>query len=109
MVRMTGAAGAAGLPGLEGTRTAADVPGAAASPFYAAMQPRTSIRQVLARNVADASHLAEGCTRLKAGNSGLCVGTSVPAGTDMIMGLYSAGTDSIPVLCFTGQAPQARR
>src|SRR5262249_11137838 len=38
----------------------------------------------------------------------VCVGTSGPAGTDMITGLYSAAADSIPILCITGQAPVAR-
>ena len=52
--------------------------------------------------------MAEGYTRAKAGNIGVCIGTSGPAGTDMITGLYSAGADSIPILCITGQAPRAR-
>ena len=52
--------------------------------------------------------MAEGYTRAKAGNIGLCIGTSGPAGTDMITGLYSASADSIPILCITGQAPRAR-
>jgi len=43
-----------------------------------------------------------------AGNIGVCIGTSGPAGTDMITGLYSAWADSIPILCITGQAPRAR-
>jgi tartronate-semialdehyde synthase len=43
-----------------------------------------------------------------AGNIGVCVGTSGPAGTDMITGLYAASADSIPILCITGQAPRAR-
>jgi tartronate-semialdehyde synthase len=38
----------------------------------------------------------------------VCVGTSGPAGTDMLTGLYSASADSIPILCITGQAPVAR-
>jgi tartronate-semialdehyde synthase len=38
----------------------------------------------------------------------VCIGTSGPAGTDMITGLYSAQADSIPILCITGQAPRAR-
>ena len=42
------------------------------------------------------------------GNIGVCIGTSGPAGTDMITGLYSASADSIPILCITGQAPVAR-
>jgi tartronate-semialdehyde synthase len=41
-------------------------------------------------------------------NIGVCIGTSGPAGTDMITGLYSAIADSIPILCITGQAPRAR-
>src|SRR5438045_724522 len=52
--------------------------------------------------------MAEGYTRAKAGNIGVCIGTSGPAGTDMITGLYSAIADSIPILCVTGQAPRAR-
>lgn len=39
--------------------------------------------------------MAEGYTRAKHGNIGLCIGTSGPAGTDMITGLYSASADSI--------------
>ena len=52
--------------------------------------------------------MAEGYTRAKAGNIGVCIGTAGPAGTDMITGLYSASADSIPILCITGQAPVAR-
>ena len=52
--------------------------------------------------------MAEGYTRAQAGNIGVCIGTSGPAGTDMITGLYSASADSIPILCITGQAPRAR-
>ena len=63
---------------------------------------------MLARHVEGASHMAEGYTRTRAGNIGVCVGTSGPAGTDMITGLYSASADSIPILCITGQAPVAR-
>ena len=52
--------------------------------------------------------MAEGYTRAIAGNIGICIGTSGPAGTDMITGLYSASADSIPILCITGQAPVAK-
>src|SRR5690606_20977285 len=92
----------------EGISCAFGVPGAAINPFYAALKQRGSIRHVLARHVEAASHMAEGYTRATAGNIGLCIGTSGPAGTDMIPGLYSAAADSIPSLCVTGQAPRAR-
>ena len=84
------------------------VPGAAINPLYAALSRRGSISHILARHVEGASHMAEGYTRAKAGNIGVCIGTSGPAGTDMITGLYSAQADSIPILCITGQAPRAR-
>src|ERR1700751_5755001 len=92
----------------EGVSIAFGVPGAAINPLYAALQARGSIAHVLARHVEGASHMAEGYTRAKAGNIGVCIGTSGPAGTDMITGLYSAMADSIPILAITGQAPVAR-
>ena len=61
------------------------------------------IRHILARHVEGASRdMAEGYTRATAGNIGVCLGTSGPAGTDMITALYSASADSIPILCITG-------
>jgi tartronate-semialdehyde synthase len=92
----------------EGVTCAFGVPGAAINPLYAAMKARGSISHYLARHVEGASHMAEGYTRAKAGNIGVCIGTSGPAGTDMITGLYSAAADSIPILCITGQAPRSR-
>jgi tartronate-semialdehyde synthase len=108
MARMTAAAAAVLVMEMEGVSCAFGVPGAAINPLYAALRPRNSIRHVLARHVEAASHMAEGYTRAKAGQIGVCIGTSGPAGTDMITGLYSASADSIPILCITGQAPRAR-
>ncbi|WP_067691332.1 glyoxylate carboligase [Nocardia jejuensis] len=84
------------------------LPGAAINPFYSAMRAHGGIRHILARHVEAASHMAEGFTRAAPGNIGICIGTSGPAGTDMITGLYSASADSIPILCITGQAPVAK-
>jgi tartronate-semialdehyde synthase len=92
----------------EGVETAFGIPGAAINPLYAAFKKLGGIDHVLARHVEGASHMAEGYTRAIAGNIGVCIGTSGPAGTDMITGLYSASADSIPILCITGQAPRAR-
>ncbi|GAA1587495.1 glyoxylate carboligase [Kribbella sancticallisti] len=92
----------------EGAVQTFGLPGAAINPFYSAMRKHGGIKHVLARHVEAASHMAEGYTRAKAGNIGVCVGTSGPAGTDMITGLYSASADSIPILCITGQAPVAK-
>ncbi len=92
----------------EGVTVAFGVPGAAINPLYAALKARGCIRHILARHVEGASHMADGYTRAKAGNIGVCIGTSGPAGTDMITGLYTAMADSIPILCITGQAPRAK-
>jgi tartronate-semialdehyde synthase len=92
----------------EGATQAFGLPGAAINPLYAAMRRDGGISHVLARHVEGASHMAEGFTRAVPGNIGICIGTSGPAGTDMITGLYSAAADSIPILCITGQAPVAR-
>jgi tartronate-semialdehyde synthase len=92
----------------EGISCAFGVPRAAINPLYSALKARGSIRHILARHVEGASHVAEGYTDAKVGNIGVCIGTSGPAGTDMITGLYSAIADSIPILCITGQAPRAR-
>lgn len=92
----------------EGADQLFGLPGAAINPFYNAMKRHGGIRHVLARHVEGASHMAEGYTRAAPGNIGVCIGTSGPAGTDMITGLYSAAGDSIPILAITGQAPVAK-
>lgn len=92
----------------EGATQAFGLPGAAINPFYSAVRAHGGIRHVLARHVEAASHMAEGYTRAAPGNIGICVGTSGPAGTDMITGLYSAWADSVPILAITGQAPVAK-
>ena len=92
----------------EGATRAFGVPGAAINPLYSALKSRATIDHIIARHVEGASHMAEGYTRAEPGNIGVCIGTSGPAGTDMITGLYSAAADSIPILCITGQAPRAK-
>ena len=108
MPRMRAVAAAVAILEREGVDTAFGVPGAAINPLYSAMKAHGGIRHVLARHVEGAAHMAEGYTRAVAGNIGVCIGTSGPAGTDMVTGLYSAQADSIPILAITGQAPVAR-
>src|ERR1700712_3987970 len=108
MARMKAVMAAVLVMEKEGISQAFGVPGAAINPLYSCLRERGTIAHVLARHVEGASHMAEGYTRAAAGNIGVCIGTSGPAGTDMITGLYSAIGDSIPILCITGQAPRAR-
>src|SRR3954466_10742206 len=108
MPRMTAVDAAVHVLRKEGVSVCFGVPGAAINPLYAAMRADGGIRHILARHVEGASHMADGYSRAKPGNIGVCIGTSGPAGTDMITGLYTAAADSIPILCITGQAPRAK-
>ncbi len=108
MARMKAAEAAVEILKKEGVTNIFGLPGAAINPFYKAMETLGGLHHTLARHVEGASHMAEGYTRASAGNIGVCVGTSGPAGTDMVTGLYSASADSIPILCITGQAPVAK-
>src|SRR6476646_3896234 len=108
MARMTAADAAVAILRAEGVTHAFGAPGAAINPLYAAMRRDGGIDHVLARHVEGASHMADGYTRTRAGNIGVCAGTSGPAGTHMITGLYAAAADSVPILAITGQAPVAR-
>jgi tartronate-semialdehyde synthase len=108
MEQMSAAEAAVSVLELEGVNSVFGVPGAAINPVYAAMRPRNRIRHYLARHVEAATHMADGYSRSAPGRIGVCIGTSGPAGTDMITGLYTAAADSIPILCITGQAPRPR-
>ncbi len=58
---------------VEGISCAFGVPGVAINPLYSALRNRGSINHILARHVKAASHMAEGHTRAKVGNTGMRV------------------------------------
>ncbi len=107
MAKMTAMQAAVKVMESEGVEVAFGVPGAAILPLYEALKD-SAIRHVLVRHEEGGTHAAEGYTRARAGKIGVCLGTSGPAGTNMVTGLYSASADSIPILCITGQAPRAK-
>ncbi|MEV6301207.1 glyoxylate carboligase [Actinoplanes sp. NPDC051861] len=90
----------------EGVDIAFGCPGAAILPLYAALR-RSEIRHLIVRHEEGATHMADGWARTN-GRVGVAIGTSGPAGTNMITGLYTALADSIPMICITGQAPTAK-
>src|SRR3989441_7718002 len=87
----------------EGVEYAFGIPGAAILPMYDALQ-KSRIKHLTVRHEEGATHAADGYARAT-GKVGLAIGTSGPAGTNMITGLYTALADSIPIICITGQAP----
>ncbi len=106
MPKMTAAEAAVRVMESEGVDLVFGIPGAAILPLYDAMR-HTSIRHILVRHEEGGGHMAEGYTRAAPDRIGVNIGTSGPAGTDMITCLYSAMADSIPILCITGQAPES--
>ena len=103
MAKMTAAEAAVKVMESEGVDIAFGIPGAAILPLYEGLKD-SNIKHVLVRHEEGGSHSAEGYARAS-GKVGINIGTSGPAGTNMITGLYSAQADSIPILCITGQAP----
>src|SRR5260221_4740969 len=97
MARMKAVMAAVLVMEKEGVTQAFGVPGAAINPLYSCLRERASIAHVLARHVEGASHMSEGYTRPKAGNIGVCIGTSGPAGTASITGSYTDIADFIPI------------
>lgn len=90
----------------EGVDTAFGCPGAAILPLYKAMEQVGGIEHLTVRHEEGATHMADGWSRTN-GRVGVAIGTSGPAGTNMITGLYTALADSIPIVCITGQAATA--
>ena len=108
MPKMTAMEAAVRVMKSEGVDLVFGVPGAAILPLYEALKNDGTIRHILVRHEEGGSHAAEGYTRAYRGKIGVNLGTSGPAGTNMVTGLYSAMADSIPILCITGQAPRAK-
>lgn len=90
----------------EGVEVVFGIPGAAILPLYKALEA-SSIRHLTVRHEEGGTHAADGYSRVT-GKIGVAVGTSGPAGTNMVTGLYTAMADSIPILTITGQVPTAQ-
>lgn len=88
----------------EGVEYIFGVPGAAILPLYKALSKSERIKNISVRHEEGGTHAADGYARAT-GKVGISVGTSGPAGTNMITGLYTCLADSIPIICITGQAP----
>jgi len=87
----------------EGVDVCFGIPGAAILPLYKALSKSTKIKHFTMRHEEGATHAADGWARIT-GKVGVAIGTSGPAGTNMITGLYTCIGDSIPIVCITGQA-----
>lgn len=100
-MKLTGAQAMVKALELEGIDTIFGYPGAAICPFYDALLD-SEITHVLTRNEQGAAHSASGYARVT-GKPGVCIATSGPGATNLITGIATAYSDSIPMIAITGQ------
>ena len=87
----------------QGVDTVFGYPGGAALNTYDALYKYSDrINHVLTAHEQGASHAADGYARAT-GKTGVVMTTSGPGATNMITGIATAYSDSIPVICITGQ------
>ena len=89
-----------------GVDTVFGYPGGAVLPLYDALQQDRRLRHVLVRHEQAAVHAAEGYAR-STGRLGVVFVTSGPGMANTTSGLLDALSDSIPILCISGQVPTA--
>jgi len=86
-----------------GTQIIFGIPGSQTCPLYDALYS-SSIRHVLVRHEQMAAYMADAYAKFT-GKLGVCNGTGGPGATNLLTGIATAWTDSIPLLAFTGQQP----
>ena len=89
----------------QGVDTVFGYPGGAILPAYDALLDHP-IRHVLVRHEQGATHMADGYARAS-GRVGVAIATSGPGATNLVTGIATAMMDSVPLICITGQVPEA--
>ena len=90
----------------QGIQQIAGIPGGANLPMYDALSRSGNIRHILARHEQGAGFIAQGQARVT-GRPAVFFATSGPGATNAISAVADAKLDSIPIICITGQVPQA--
>ncbi len=75
-------------------------------PVFDAIYGNPNFKFILPRHEQGGGHMAQGYARAT-GNVGVCVVTSGPGATNMVTPLQDALMDGTPMVCFTGQVPNA--
>ncbi|MEC2078024.1 biosynthetic-type acetolactate synthase large subunit [Metabacillus fastidiosus] len=79
-------------------------PGGSVLYIYDAMHGNKDFRHLLTRHEQGAIHAADGYARAT-GKVGVCIATSGPGATNLITGIATAYTDSVPLVIITGNVP----
>jgi len=85
-----------------GVDTIFGYPGGAVLPLYDALYAEPRLRHILVRHEQAAVHAAEGYAR-STGRPGVVLVTSGPGVANTMTGLLDALSDSIPIVCISGQ------
>ncbi len=79
-------------------------PGGQAIDLFDALYLQDEIEVILPRHEQALVHAADGYAR-STGKTGVCLVTSGPGATNLVTGIASANSDSVPLVCFAGQVP----
>ncbi|MBE7037579.1 MAG: biosynthetic-type acetolactate synthase large subunit [Ruminococcaceae bacterium] len=85
-----------------GTDVVFGYPGSAIAPVYDALSSFDKIKHVLPKTEQSAAHAASGYAK-SSGKVGVCIATSGPGATNLITGIATAYSDSVPMVAITGQ------
>src|SRR5262245_58978567 len=88
-----------------GVRELFGYPGGQLTPLYDAIYRPGNVRHYLTRHEQAAAFMADGYARAS-GRPGVCLAVCGPGFYNAATPLASAHTDSIPVLCISGQVPR---
>ncbi len=90
-----------------GTKTIFAYPGGCSMPLHQALRKFSEeIRTILPRHEQGGCFAAHGVARTT-NEVGVCMATSGPGATNLVTAIADAKMDSIPLICITGQVPQA--
>ena len=77
-------------------------PGGPILPIYDALRESPSVRNILVRHEGAGSFMADAFSRVS-GKIGVCMSTMGPGAENMMIGVATAYSDSVPLLAITGQ------
>jgi len=90
----------------EDTEVVFGYPGGAIMNVYDEIYKQNDFQHILTKHEQGAIHAADGYARAT-GKVGVCIVTSGPGFTNAVTGLATAYMDSIPMVCISGQVPNA--
>ena len=90
----------------EGTEVVFGYPGGAIMNVYDEIYKQNHFQHILTKHEQGAVHAADGYAR-SSGKVGVAIVTSGPGFTNAVTGLATAYMDSIPMVCISGQVPNA--